>query len=245
MAPRVAIVTGGLRGIGRAIAAALAESGFDLAIVDRDPEPDPLADLQKPNNRVAYFRCDLNEAGEHRSVVAAILAHFEQITCLVNNAGIAPETRRPIGEMTVASYDRVMGVNLRGTVFFTQAVLLAARLDCIVNISSVSAAMTTPDRLEYCLSKAGIAAFTQALALDLAPSGTSVFEVRPGIIRTAMTEAVQERYDPVIAAGLVPMRRWGKPSDIGAIVAGLAGGQFAFATGSVIMADGGLSIARI
>lgn len=105
--------------------------------------------------------------------------------------------------------------------------------------------MTSPERLDYCVSKAGLSAFSQGLALRLAESGISVFEVRPGIVRSDMTAGVSAKYDRLIADGLVPMKRWGEPGDIGHIVSGLASGKFGFATGSVIDADGGLSIARL
>jgi 3-oxoacyl-[acyl-carrier protein] reductase len=149
------------------------------------------------------------------------------------------------------NFDTIVGVNLRGTVFFTQAVLkvmleaTAAVPRSIINITSVSAAMTSPERLDYCMSKAGLAAFSQGLALRLAEIGIAVFEIRPGVIRSDMTAAVSGKYDALIADGLVPMRRWGEPEDVGNIVAGLAGGKFGFATGSVIQADGGLSISRL
>jgi len=145
-----------------------------------------------------------------------------------------------------------MAVNLRGGLFLTQAVARAmlARVPpagprTIVSITSVSAAMVSSNRTDYCISKAGMSMAMRAFALRLAPHAIAVFEVRPGIIRTAMTAAVAADYDPMIAEGLVPARRWGEPADIGSIIAGLASGQFAFATGSIIDADGGLSLPRL
>jgi 3-oxoacyl-[acyl-carrier protein] reductase len=145
-----------------------------------------------------------------------------------------------------------MATNLRGTVFFTQAIVKAmlvakqpAAGRSIINITSVSAALSSPERLDYCISKAGLACFTQGLALRLAAEGISVFEVRPGIIRTDMTAGVAPKYDALIGSGLVPMKRWGEPGDIGSICASLASGSFGFATGSVIDADGGLAIPRL
>ena len=150
------------------------------------------------------------------------------------------------------NFDAIMSVNLRGTVFFTQAVaktMLAVNdvrfPRSIVTIRSVSSVMSSPERLDYCISKAGLTAFVQGLALRLAEARIGVFEVRPGIIRTDMTAKVSERYDALIEGGLVPMKLWGEVGDVGAIVAGLAGGNFIFATGSVINADGGLSIAKL
>jgi 3-oxoacyl-[acyl-carrier protein] reductase len=115
----------------------------------------------------------------------------------------------------------------------------------VVTITSVSAEMVSPDRAEYCVSKAGLSMAMKAFATRLAPEGVAVFEVRPGIIKTDMTAPVAGRYDDLIAGGLVPARRWGQTADVGAIVAGLASGQFAFATGSIIAADGGLSLPRL
>jgi 3-oxoacyl-[acyl-carrier protein] reductase len=145
-----------------------------------------------------------------------------------------------------------MDVNLRGSLFLTQAAaraMLAARETghprSIITISSVSAEMVSPDRAEYCVSKAGLSMAMKAFAVRLAPEGVAVFEVRPGIIRTDMTAPVAGRYDSLIAGGLVPARRWGEVADVGAIVAGLASGRFAFATGSIVAADGGLSLPRL
>jgi NAD(P)-dependent dehydrogenase (short-subunit alcohol dehydrogenase family) len=105
--------------------------------------------------------------------------------------------------------------------------------------------MSSVERLDYCISKAGLASFAQGLALRVAKDGIAVFDVRPGIIKTPMTEGVSAKYDTLIAGGLVPMNRWGETSDVGDICAGLASGRFHFASGSVIHADGGLSIARL
>lgn len=250
----VAIVTGGRRGIGLGIARALAASGFDIAITgigDAEGVAPVIAELSGLGARVIFLRADLADLSSHQATVDAAVAEFGRIDCLVNNAGIASIVRDDFLDLKPENFDTIVGVNLRGTVFFTQAVLKAmlasdARASrSIINITSVSAVMTSPERLDYCMSKAGLAAFSQGLALRLAETGIAVFEVRPGIIRSDMTAAVSGKYDGLIESGLVPMRRWGEPEDIGNIVAGLAGGQFGFATGSVIQADGGLSIGRL
>ncbi|WP_085025750.1 3-ketoacyl-ACP reductase [Ensifer aridi] len=250
----VAIVTGGRRGIGLGIARALAAGGFDIAITgigDADGVAPVIAELAGFGARAIFVRADLADLSGHQTTVDAVVAAFGRIDCLVNNAGIASVVRGDFLDLKPENFDTIVGVNLRGTVFFTQAVLkvmLAAPAispRSIINITSVSAAMTSTERLDYCMSKAGLAAFSQGLALRLAETGIAVFEVRPGIIRSDMTAAVTGKYDALIAGGLVPMRRWGEPEDIGNIVAGLAGGKFGFATGSVIQADGGLSISRL
>ena len=250
----VAVVTGGRRGIGLGIARALSRAGFDLAITGTETEkPEAvIGELSVGGGRAIYLQADLADLAGHAAAVEAVTAEYGAIHCLVNNAGIGAVERGDFLAMKPENFDRIIDINLRGTVFFTQAVLRAmlaakdgGRSRAIVNITSVSAAMSSPERLDYCMSKAGLSAFTQGLALRLAEAGIAVFEVRPGIIRSDMTAAVSEKYDAQIAAGLVPARRWGEPSDVGAIVASLAKGGFGFASGSIINADGGLSIGRL
>jgi NAD(P)-dependent dehydrogenase (short-subunit alcohol dehydrogenase family) len=251
----LALITGGRRGIGFGIAQALATSGHDLVLTGPDDRPGDdrsLETLAAAGARVIYLKADLSDLDGHRATVEHILAEFGGIDCLVNNAGMASVVRGDFLDLTAENFDRIVATNLRGTIFFTQAVVAAmlaeeapAHPRTIVNITSVSASMSSPERLDYCVTKAGLSAFSQGLALRLASNEISVFEVRPGIIRTDMTAGVAGKYDALIDGGLVPMRRWGEASDIGGMVAALASGKFAFATGSVIDADGGLSIARL
>lgn len=250
----VAVVTGGRKGIGLGIARALARSGFDLAITGTEAEaPDGvLDDLGREGAGVVYRQADLADLAGHAATVSAIEAEVGNIDCLVNNAGIGAVVRGDFLDLRPENFDRIIDVNLRGTVFFTQAVvraMLAAKHvsapRTVINITSVSAGISSPERLDYCISKAGLAAFSQGLAVRLAETDISVFEVRPGIIRTDMTAGVAGKYDALIGEGLVPMKRWGEAGDVGAIVAALARGDFGFATGSVIHADGGLSIGRL
>lgn len=248
----VALVTGGRRGIGLGIARSLAAKGFDLAITDRESDDAVIRELRELGGKVAFFESDLAAVDTHEATVSAVVSELGGIDCLVNNAGMGSIERGDFLGLKPENFDTIMGVNLRGTVFFTQAVVKAmlavneVRFSrSIVTISSVSSVMTSPERLDYCISKAGLTAFTQGLALRLAEARIGVFEVRPGIIRTDMTAKVTERYDRLIEGGLVPMKRWGEAGDVGAIVAQLAGGDFIFATGSAINADGGLSIAKL
>jgi NAD(P)-dependent dehydrogenase (short-subunit alcohol dehydrogenase family) len=250
----VALVTGARRGIGRAIAEALAGQGFDLAVTDVAEEADgALGALRGLGAGALFLRADVGDIAGHAATVAAVVDRFGRVDCLVNNAGIASPVRGDLLELQPEHFDRVMAVNLRGPLFLTQAVarwMLAnppadGRSRSIVNVSSVSAELASPERADYCLSKAGIAMLTRLLALRLAEAGIGVFEVRPGIVRTDMTSAAAERYDRLIAGGLVPMRRWGEGRDVGSVVAALAGGAFIFATGTVVHADGGLSIHRL
>ena len=249
----VALVTGGRRGIGRAIAEALAACGFDLAVTDIADEADEaLAALQALGAQAAFFRSDLAEVEAHGATLARVLERFGRVDCLVNNAGMAAVARGDVLDLTPENFDRVMDVNLRGTIFLTQAVarwMLAhpapEQARTIVHVTSVSAALASPERLDYCISKAGLAMWSRGLALRLAPEGIAVFDVRPGIIRTDMTAGVAAAYDRRIADGLVPARRWGERQDVASVVAALARGEFAFATGSVIDVDGGLAIPRL
>lgn len=250
----VAIITGGRRGIGLGIARSLAADGFDIALtglgepIDSDPA---LKEVQELGAKALYVQSDLARLETHDPAIAKIYGTFGRVDCLVNNAGIASVVRGDFLELTPENFDTIIATNLRGTVFFTQAVLkpmLAGQEKfprSIVNITSVSSGMSSPERLDYCMSKAGLSSFSQGLALRLAETGIAVFEVRPGIIRSDMTSGVSAKYDRLIGDGLVPMKRWGEPADIGGIVSGLASGKFGFATGTVIDADGGLSIARL
>jgi 3-oxoacyl-[acyl-carrier protein] reductase len=249
----LALVTGARRGIGRAIAEALASAGFDLAITDiADEAGETLAALSAHGAEAAFFRSDLADLAGHTATVAQVVDRFGRIDCLVNNAGMGAVARGDVLDLRPENFDRVMGVNLRGTIFLTQAVarwMLAHpapdQSRAIIHVTSVSAALASPERLDYCISKAGLAMWSKGLALRLAPEGIAVFDVRPGIIRTDMTAGVADTYDRKIADGLVPARRWGEREDVARVVAALARGEFAFATGSVIDVDGGLGIPRL
>jgi NAD(P)-dependent dehydrogenase (short-subunit alcohol dehydrogenase family) len=249
----VALVTGGRRGIGRAIAEALAAAGFDLAVTDLAEEAgEALAAVRGHGAEAEFFQSDLADLAAHPALLAQVVDRFGRVDCLVNNAGMGSVARGDVLDLLPENFDRVIGVNLRGTVFLTQAVarwMLAHPASgvarSIVHVTSVSAAMASPERLDYCVSKAGLAMWSKGLALRLAPEGIAVFDVRPGIIRTDMTAGVAEAYERRIAEGLVPARRWGEREDVAGVVAALARGEFRFATGSVIDVDGGLGIPRL
>ncbi len=254
---RVALVTGGARGIGFGVSMALAREGYDLAVcgVREEREAAPaLAKFREAGADVIYVRSNVASTGDRQRLLEAILAHYGRLNVLVNNAGMAPRVRRDILEATEESYDEVMSVNLRGPYFLTQSAARwmieqrkadSAFSACIVNISSVSATMASPSRGEYCLSKAGITMATQLWAARLAEFGIPVYEVRPGIIATDMTSGVKEKYDRMIARGLLPQPRWGTPADVGRAVAMLARGDLPYSTGQAIMVDGGLTLSRL
>jgi NAD(P)-dependent dehydrogenase (short-subunit alcohol dehydrogenase family) len=247
----IALVTGGSRGIGAGIAVELARCGFDVALTALETGDETVASIQREGARAISLESDLADVDDHARVIDAVAKWGGAIACLVNNAGIGSPSRGDMLAVQPAAYDKVLNTNLRGTFFFTQAVarhMSTGNPDVprsIVTVSSVSAEMASIERGEYCLSKAGLGMLTKLFALRLAPLGIGVFEVRPGVIRTALTEGVSDKYDRLIADGLVPMRRWGVPDDVANVVASLATGRLAFATGSVINVDGALSIPRL
>ena len=253
MTRRAAIVTGANRGIGLAIAEALAAAGFDIVAADLAPAPsDELqAGVERNNGRLAYQPFDLGDLSTHAAVIAAAEKEFGAIECLVNNAGMASPVRGDLLDLKPENFDKVLDVNLRGTVFLSQAAaraMLATPAKAgrsIITVTSVSAEFASPERPDYCVSKAGLSMWVKNLALRLAADGISVFEVRPGIIRTDMTAAVTEKYDGLIGDGMVPSRRWGEPADVGLAVATLAAGTLNFATGSILNVDGALSVRRL
>jgi 3-oxoacyl-[acyl-carrier protein] reductase len=249
----VALVTGARRGIGRGIAYALAERGFDIVALDlvEDEEARTTLDGIGSRQRRAHFITGNIAAIEHRKVhVDAAFAAFGTIDCLVNNAGTQVTKRGDLLDVTPESYDRVMAVNLRGTFFLTQEVARRMVAETrgagdpprsIVTISSVNAVIASPNRPEYCLSKTGLSMMVKMLALRLAPHGIATYEIRPGVIRTEMTKPVAETYGKWIPEH-VPEGRWGEPADIGATIATLASGAIPFSTGDAFHIDGGLHV---
>jgi NAD(P)-dependent dehydrogenase (short-subunit alcohol dehydrogenase family) len=249
----VALITGGQQGIGLGIAEALAGAGFALALsAELAPAAAPVrAVLDRLGPSARYWRHDLAGTGGEAALMDAVEAELGPVTTFVSNAGIPARRRGDLMDLTPESFDAVIAVNLRGAFFLAQEVArrMAARPSVhyrtLLFVTSVSAVMASVERGEYCMSKAGAAMMAQLFALRLAPLGIGVFDLRPGIIDTAMTAAVRDRYDGAIRDGLVPAARWGTPEDIGRAVVPLATGAFGFATGSVIALDGGLSVARL
>ena len=254
---RVALVTGGARGIGLGIAQCLARDGFDLALCGRRDEAAVAAvveGLRTAGADVLYVPADVGKAADRGRLVEAVQTRFGRLHVLVNNAGVAPQVRADILEASEESFEYVLRTNLQGPYFLTQACarwMTAQRMSdsafqgCIINVSSVSATMASIQRGEYCISKAGVSMATQLWAARLGEYGIPVYEVRPGVIRTDMTAAVQVRYDTLLADGLAIQRRWGTPEDVGKAVAAFARGDFTYSTGQVIMVDGGLTVPRL
>lgn len=275
---KVALVTGGSRGIGFGIAEKLAAEKWNLVINgvrEESAVTEPLAKLRAHGVRVGYARGDVGSSEGRASILQATRAFVAawrsetgdrssapnsglrdpiSVNLLVNNAGVAPKVRADLLETTEESYDYVVGTNLRGVFFLTQAfardMVTAKKADptfsgTIINITSISATVVSINRGEYCIAKAGLSMLSQLFATRLGPDGIPVYEVRPGVIKTDMTAGVTAKYDDLISKGLCVQPRWGLPQDIGLAVASLARGDFPFSTGQVVMVDGGLTIPRL
>ena len=213
----VALVTGAGRGIGRGIALALARAGFDLALLDlaRDAEAEAtLAGVAAAGSAATFVAADIADLEAQRSAIDAAWTATGGIDCLVNNAGVSVAHRGDMLDVSPESFDRVLGINLRGTFFLTQA--LARRMVAagarghprsIVTISSSNAEIASPERAEYCIAKAGLAMLTRLLAVRLAGEGIMAYDIRPGLIRTDMTRASQQKYDRLLAEGFTPIAR--------------------------------------
>ena len=257
-----ALVTGSSRGLGRSVAVSLAGAGFEVVIhcaANREAAEETvrLCTEAAPDKaaRFPVVAAALDDAGARQRLVDESFAALGGLDALVNNAGMAPRQRLDLLNATEESYREVMGVNLQGPYFLTQAVArrwLAEKRPAhteggpkIVFVTSVSANTASVGRGEYCLSKAGLAMAAQLWATRLAAEGIQVYEVRPGIMQTDMTVGVQGKYDDLIAQGLVPQMRWGQPSDVGKAVCSLLRGDWPFSTGSVLHVDGGLHLRRL
>jgi 3-oxoacyl-[acyl-carrier protein] reductase len=255
---RVAVVTGGSRGIGRGIVSELAALGLDVVVNYRSNDEAAHEACEEAKRRGASravpIAADVADIDSGRRLLEQTLSSFGRLDIGVNNAGVAPEVRLDLLETTPNSWDRALGTNLRGPFFLTQAVARAmidlAAADRVVDpqiifITSVSSTFASVNRGEYCVSKAGLSMVAQLFAVRLADLGIRVYEIRPGIIATDMTASVSEVYNRRIADGLSPMRRWGTPADVGRAVAALAAGALPFSTGEVLYVDGGLHLPRL
>ena len=254
---RVALVTGGSRGIGLGIARCLAREGWDLTICGRRPEEsvqDALRTLRDDGAEVLYCPADVSQRADRERLVQAVREHFGRLNALVNNAGMAPRRRDDILVATEESFEELIRVNLQGPYFLTQTIanwLIEQKqaspdfAGFIVNISSTSATVASTSRGDYCITKAGISMATKLWAVRLAELDLPVYEVQPGIIQTDMTAKVQQKYDTLIGQGLLLQSRWGQPEDVGKAVAMLLRGDLPYSTGQVVVVDGGLTMGRL
>jgi 3-oxoacyl-[acyl-carrier protein] reductase len=259
----VALITGASRGIGRGIALEVARLGWDLVINFRANASAALgtarecvqeAKAKGKQVRAETFRADISQTADRHALASFVESSFKRIDLLVNNAGVAPEARTDILEATEDSFDQVLSINLKGPYFLTQSVarLMIAQTKVdpgsrpkIVTISSVSAYTASTNRGDYCLAKAALSMITPLYAARLAEHGINVYEIRPGLIATDMTEPVRQKYDQLIAGGLTPIKRWGTPRDVGLAVAAIAQDSFPFSTGEVLNVDGGFHVRRL
>lgn len=256
---RHAIVTGASRGIGRAIAVELGRLGFAVSVNycgNKTAAQEAAALVREAGGEAVCVQADIGKPADRARLLDEAVAALGEVDLLVNNAGVAPKQRLDVMDLTEASFDQIIGTNLKGALFLTQAVaarMVAAddgenlsRGRAIVNISSISAYAASVNRAEYCIAKAGVAMTTKLFAARLAAHGVNVYEIRPGIIATDMTAGVQDKYDKLILEdGLLPIRRWGKPEDIAAAVGAIAEGRLPYSTGQVIDVDGGFHLHRL
>ena len=254
---KTALITGGSRGIGLGIAEKLAEAGFDLIINGMRPGDavkDTLARLRSFGVEALYCPGNIGVAEDREKICNFVKDSYGMLNVLVNNAGVAPLERKDILDTSEESYDRVMNINLKGAFFLTQSLanrmveLKKSRADfeaSIINVSSISATVVSPNRGEYCISKAGMSMMTQLFAVRLSDFGIPVYEVRPGVTKTDMTSGVKEKYDKLIAEGLTLQKRWGTAEDVGKAVTALASNHFPYSTSQVIMVDGGLTVSKL
>ena len=256
MTDRVALVTGGSRGIGRGIATALGRAGWQVVVnynSAQEAAEETAAEIRDAGSSAVTVRADVGaKDGRERLLQAA--SQLGRLDLLVNNAGMAPRVRADLLQVREESFDEVLNVNLKGPFFLTQAVARAmidlihagkVKRPKIVNIGSLSAYTSSPSRGEYCISKAGLAMMTALFADRLAEYGINVYEIRPGVIETDMTRVVKEKYDTMIGEGLTPIARWGAPDDVARAVVAIAEDALPFSTGEVINVDGGFHLRRL
>jgi NAD(P)-dependent dehydrogenase (short-subunit alcohol dehydrogenase family) len=254
---KVALITGGARGIGLGMARALADDGCRLALNGLRSTADVgpvLADFRASGADVIYCQGDVSLAADRQRMIDAVRDHFGRLDVLINNAGITSPGRKDILDADEESFDRVVGVNLKGPFFLTQLAarwMIAQRAadaafrGVIINVSSVSAEILSTNRGDYCLTKAATGMATKLWAARLADDGIEVYELQPGVIRSDMTAPVTEKYDRLIAEGLTLQRRWGEAEDVGRAAALLVRGDLPYATGQVLKIDGGMTIRRM
>jgi len=254
---KIALITGGTRGIGLGIARKLAKEGIDLALNGVRPAVEVkeiVEELRQFGIQVAYFQGNISEKSDRQRILDGVKAEFGSLNFLINNAGVAPRVRADVLEVAEEDFDHLMDINLRGTFFLTQHVanrMVEMKRESpsqnfsIVTITSVSARLASTNRAAYCMAKSGLSMMNQVFAVKLAEFGIPVFEIQPGVIETDMTEKVKEIYQERIQKGLTLEPRMGNPEDIGKLVASLLRGDLSYATGQIIAVDGGMMVGRL
>ena len=253
---KTALVTGASRGIGLAIARELGVNGYQVAVMATRGEsfyPESTRTLRDAGISYAWYAGDIGKSEDRIRIVREAAEHFGEIHVLVNNAGVAPKVRADLLDMTEESFDYVIGTNTKGNMFMTQAAarqmmkqpVYGGKRGTIINISSCSSQVSSVNRGEYCVSKAGISMLTKLFADRLSPEGIFVYEIRPGVIRTDMTSQVEEKYTELIRQGMLPIARWGVPEDVAKAVRAFCSDDFCYTTGNYIDVDGGFHIQRL
>ena len=253
---KCAIVTGAARGIGRGISLTLAKAGYTICAVGTKPAEaveEYINELTSISPESFYVSGDISKEDDRQKITDEAFGGLGEVDFLVNNAGVAPSVRADMLEMTEESFDRVLGINLRGAFFLTQKIakrmaetaVAPDAMRAVVFITSISATVSSTNRGEYCISKAGLSMAATLYADRLAEYGIRVYEVRPGVIATDMTAGVREKYDRLISEGLCPIARIGQPEDVGKTVLALTEGYLGYTTGQVIGVDGGMMIQKL
>lgn len=256
MSRKTLVITGGSRGIGFGIVKQMASEGYNAAILDVNKLEDYQSNfdqLKEHGTEYLYVQGDVSKREDREDFLQKAVGRFGDIDLLVNNAGVAPLVRQDILDMTEESFDRVLDINLKGAMFFTQSAVkhmmqqeYKGRLrGTIVNICSSSAHISSISRGEYCMSKAAMAMMTKLYADRLASEGINVYEIRPGVIDTDMTKVVHKKYSDLIEQGAFPIARWGTPEDIAEAVSMFASGKLSYCTGNYLDLDGGFHIPRL
>jgi NAD(P)-dependent dehydrogenase (short-subunit alcohol dehydrogenase family) len=256
----LALITGASRGIGRGIALELARAGRHDLVINYAGNEGAARECKGlceeacgGKRRVETAQGDISVAADRERMLDFVGREFGRLDLLVNNAGVAPKTRADLLEAGEESFDRLMGINLKGPYFLTQKAAkvmagtapLEGTARAVVNVTSISAYTVSTNRGDYCVAKAGLAMMTKLYAVRLAEYGIGVFEIQPGVIATDMTAGLKEKYDKLFAGGLTPIARWGEPSDVGKAVVAVALGLFPYSTGQVFNVDGGFHIQTI
>jgi NAD(P)-dependent dehydrogenase (short-subunit alcohol dehydrogenase family) len=253
---KTAIITGGSRGIGYAVVRQLGGEGYRVAILDVNAQTDyqdKFDALTTVGIDWMYQQGSIASAEDRATFVKAVVDKYGEIDVLVNNAGVAPKARQDILEMSEESFDYVVGANLKGTVFMTQWVvnqmlqqpIKGQKRGTVVNITSSSVTVSSPNRAEYCMAKAGLSAMSTIYADRLAKDRILVYEIRPGVIDTDMTKVVHEKYSKLIGEGVFPIARWGLPEDCALAVSAFCDDKFIYTTGNYVDVDGGFHIKRL
>lgn len=253
----IAIVTGGSRGIGLGIVKQLLKEDYYVVVASRGPLSETgekeFEEMLKTEPDLTYITCDIGITSDRESLLKLVEEKHGRVDLLVNNAGVAPKVRTDLLEETEESWDYVFDTNLRGTMFLSQEVAkIMQKQDVkngmrgmIINFGSLSSYASSSNRVAYCASKAGVSMLTKVYAERLAGDQIYVYEIRPGVIETAMTRVVKDKYDKKIAEGEFPIARWGQPSDIAMAVSCLCEGKLLYTTGQVIDVDGGFHIRKL